>query len=653
MPNKPTHYAILLLILLIAFVLRVASLTDVPPGLTHDEANHGREAIGILDGNLAFYFPLNYGSEPLYSYSVAGSMALLGENLFALRFVGAIFGVLTIALLYSWVRRWFGDPRLALWASGLTAVSYWALVGSRMALRATLLPFFMLAAAYFFWRIIGQRPRQLWNIVGLGVAIALTLHVYLAARVLWVIFPAFVIYLALVKRPLFKQVWRPLALSLLLTGLLVIPMFVYLESNPEAQTRLEMLDGNLNEARQGNLQPLVNNAKRALFAFAIPSYGDQFLAYNLPGKPVFAPVTAVLFVIGLLTCLWFWKRPRYLFVLLWFGAGIAPSLITGPTANTTRNIGALPVIYLLPVIGFVTISTFLQGRFKLSPKWVQVAAVLWLAGVGLLTVRDYFGRWATEPDVRAAYQTTIIAALDYAETELPPERPTIVSSVYPGSAHDTSIAMVVLNDKEKVLRWVDARRALMIVGTGPQNLLVPASTPLHPHFQQWVEPIETIPMRPDDLDSSFSAYTLNPPAVPAEAMANFNGAVELLSAEWLAEQVPAGGVAELLTVWRVIDPEKIGARVPPAYTTEMILFTHVLRPDGTILTQADQLDAPSWGWQTGDLFMQIQQMYVPPETAADSYPAIVGFYEEQSGIRPSLLNGTDTFAPLPPLTISP
>ena len=67
--------AVLLLILLLAFALRAWNLTGVPPGLTHDEANHGREAIDILDGVFRLFFPLNYGSEPIYSYTVALSMA--------------------------------------------------------------------------------------------------------------------------------------------------------------------------------------------------------------------------------------------------------------------------------------------------------------------------------------------------------------------------------------------------------------------------------------------------------------------------------------------------------------------------------------------------------------------------------------------------
>ena len=69
---------LLALILLAAFALRIWQINAIPPGLTHDEANHGREAIGILNGVYLYFFPLNYGSEPLYSYTVALFMAALG-----------------------------------------------------------------------------------------------------------------------------------------------------------------------------------------------------------------------------------------------------------------------------------------------------------------------------------------------------------------------------------------------------------------------------------------------------------------------------------------------------------------------------------------------------------------------------------------------
>ena len=112
----------ILLILLLAFALRLYALTEVPPGLTHDEANHGREAIGILQGMTLFFFPLNYGSEPLYSYTVAGSMWLLGESLFALRLVNVLFSVATIGLTYLWVQRRFDQTTALLTAVLLTII---------------------------------------------------------------------------------------------------------------------------------------------------------------------------------------------------------------------------------------------------------------------------------------------------------------------------------------------------------------------------------------------------------------------------------------------------------------------------------------------------------------------------------------------------
>ena len=43
-------------------------------------------------------------------------------------------------------------------------------------------------------------------VAGFAVAIAATLHTYLAARVLWLIFPLFIVYLALVHRERFRSV---------------------------------------------------------------------------------------------------------------------------------------------------------------------------------------------------------------------------------------------------------------------------------------------------------------------------------------------------------------------------------------------------------------------------------------------------------------
>ncbi|MCB9430897.1 MAG: glycosyltransferase family 39 protein [Ardenticatenaceae bacterium] len=670
--------AFLILLILLAFGLRIYAITDIPPGLTHDEANHGREGMEVLDGVYRYYFPLNYGSEPIYSYTVAGSMALLGENLFALRYVNIVFGLLTISISYAWSKRQFG------WEVGvLTAVlltlSFWPLASSRQALRAGMLPFFTVASVSAFWQMGRNRaqidlinadfftkllhrrwlnqenPANLRPILLLTLALLATLHIYLAARVSWLMFPAFLIYLALFHRPLFRRWWLPAAIGLLLTGLLIIPMFIYLANHPEAQTRLGMLDGTLQAVASGNVVPLLKTASEALLAFVWSGYGDQFLAYNIPGRPVLDVITAVFFLIGLLVSLWRWRQPRYAFVLLWFGIGILPSLLTGPTANTTRNLAALPVIHLLPALGAVAAGS------KLDNRWLKAGlTAVWLLFTTITTNRDYFIRWAQSPEVRSAYQHTLVETIAYWRTH-PSDGSLLFSTVYPGPVHDNSIATVLAHNQLPDNRWTDARWALVLPSGSDLRLFIPASAPPHPAFLSLLNPLETITLRPTDLDPSFTVYQLSDSRpewlqdLPTGG-ANFNNAITLLRAVWLASTTPPGGVAELLTVWRVADPSRIAPAIPPAYAPEAKLFTHVLRDDGSILTQADQLDAPAWSWQTGDIVIQIHQLWVPPETAVSTYPTRIGFYEpthdQRTPIVDAVGNPVDDAANVAPLEIA-
>lgn len=675
-------YLPVLLILMLAAMLRLVALTEIPPGLTHDEANHGREAIEVLAGDLRFFFPYNYGSEPLYSYTVAGAMALLGKNLLALRLVNVFFGVAAIAITYLWAAQAF-NRRVALVTIALLAISFWPLATSREGLRAGMLPFFWGVAVWFFWRFFqakGQMGRfasmQMSAILGFALALAATLHIYLAARVVWVLFPAFLIYLALVNRPLARRGWRQVGIGLGLTAVLVLPMFLFLRQNPDVQPRVGMLDSSLQAVRDGNLLPIFQNARDALLAFAWPGYGDQFLAYNIPGRPVFDGLTAVFFILGLLITLYRAVSHKPLaisadqftihhsrltinyssaFLLLWFLLGIIPSLITGPTANTTRNIAALAPVHLLPALGFVAGADWLLAHMRVG--WMKqlllvVTAVSWLFVAGFWSARDYFIHWGQAPDVRTAYQVTQIAMFAYAQRQ---GQETLLSTALPGPAHDASIAMVTYPQAR--LRWSDARYALLWPRGQAAHALIPASTPPHPFFAPSLRPQETITLRLNDLDPYFTFYEMDaPPAhwLRGAAIANFGGAVLLRHADWLEEEVRGGETAVLLTVWQVIDPERVGPRVPPANTTDAVLFSQILH-EGGVLAQRDSLEAPSWDWRTGDVIAQLHPISVPEHANPGTYRAIVGLYDRSSGVRLPVVddkgNILETFADVPALVI--
>lgn len=74
-----------LAVILAAAALRFAGLGRTPPGLYRDEAFYGLDAVNVLRGQHALYFPANNGREPMFVYLVALSLDLLGRSPFAVR----------------------------------------------------------------------------------------------------------------------------------------------------------------------------------------------------------------------------------------------------------------------------------------------------------------------------------------------------------------------------------------------------------------------------------------------------------------------------------------------------------------------------------------------------------------------------------------
>ena len=92
----------LLLIMATAVFLRLHNLADAPPGLTHDEADHGITALSILnDGVRDLYFTVGHGREPLYDYVTAGMMRIVGQTYMAGRLTAALFSLIMLFAMFA------------------------------------------------------------------------------------------------------------------------------------------------------------------------------------------------------------------------------------------------------------------------------------------------------------------------------------------------------------------------------------------------------------------------------------------------------------------------------------------------------------------------------------------------------------------------
>ena len=659
------EWVLLVLILCLAAGLRLYRLDSVPPGLTHDEAGHGHDAVAILRGARPIYETVGYGREPLYDYWIAGLMALFGPTGGTLRFSPVLPGLIALLATFAWVRLAFDGPT-ALAAVALQAASFWSLSTGRQALRSGLLPALFTIGIYFYWRSVHgamaspisdarDRPGRWWMVL-FALLIGATLYTYTPARVLWAVFPVFLVYLVLFHRVAFRHIWLPTLVAVLIGLLLAMPLFAYLQTHPGAEQRLAMLDAPLRAFMGGDASLLLSRVWGGLAGFLVPGRGDDFLAYNIPGRPVFDPLTGALFLAGVGLCLARWREPACAFSLMWFFVAVSPSLVSwGATASSTRSIAALPVAFLFPALFVVRGARWAAARWGPWAAWVaRVVCVGLIVATGATSARDYFVAWGESPDVRAAYQHTLVEIAGYLDGQAA-GGVVALSDVYPHAPHDPYVFEMGLRRRDLSLRWFDARRALLLPPDVKARLVAPSGASLDAYFAglPGFYLRERVEMRADDLDPFFDVYDWEP-QVALDALreraqgtlldvalpVDFGGALQLIGYDLRTPEVVPGGTVELITLWRVTDPQPLWPRNLSDADEDLVLFTHALDAAGTVVGQEDRLDAPAWDWQAGDVIAQLHRFTLPSAFSPGLISLEVGAYRYAGPTRlPVLVDG--------------
>lgn len=635
------------LILLLAAALRLAGLTTTPPGMTHDEADHGITAQSILDGARDIYFTVGYGREPLYDYATAAVMAGGGETIFSARLTAAFFSLLVIAGTYAWVRRAYDAPMALLTAAAL-AVGFWPVMAGRQALRSITLPALFVLAVYWFWRGLesvsrssDRSPRTMALFAVAGLLLGLTAYTYIPARILWLIFPCLVIYRMIATRSWQGRLWAMIGLMLLAALLVAAPLLLHLRANPGLEVRVAELSAPLSAALTGDMTQLWGNITGSLRLFVFE--GDPTWRYNIAGQPWLGPIVGILFAVGLVWAIWLAVRGAWrgesrvgpgsaaFFTLVWLVAGLSPVLITGPELSMTQAIGLLPVLYVCPALAIMAIYRLAVARWlpddrselaRLTAIGLAVVVCLW---AGQRTAAVYLDRWANEPEVRVQYETAMVTALDYIDEHHGGD--VTVSTITPGQFHSPAIAALTVQNPDVRLHWFDGRQSLLLPASGG-TLVLPGFAQLPDSlapFAADADLITELPMRPDDRDRPLRLYVL-PDTLPElttnESLpAQFGQAAELVGYDLPSSSLAAGADLSLVAGWRLHEP------LPHA-----MMFAQLVGPSG-VVAQSDRLGAPGELWQSGDLLLQDLSFNVPADTPPGTYPLIVGLYTADNGQR--------------------
>jgi 4-amino-4-deoxy-L-arabinose transferase-like glycosyltransferase len=664
-----------LLILLLAAVLRFHDLTLVPPGITHDEADHGLTAWQIVtEGVREIYFTVGYGREPLYDYAVALFMSFMGPTIFAARLVSVFAGLIFIAAMIAWVWRAFDRPTALLTGAGL-AVGFWPLMSSRQALRSIMLPSLFVFAVLLFWLAMENvnrseksrdgffwcTARGLLPFIVAGAVLGLTFYTYIPARALWTIFPLLLLYWLLRDRELWWTMYWRTAVMLLIMAVVAAPLLIYLQSHPAAELRIQQLAQPLLLARDGNWTMLIDQTKNSLRLFFFE--GDPVWRYNLYKRPFLNPVFGFLFLVGLAQALWWAITNRRsvhhlpgsasFFSLSWLVVGFAPVLITGPELSMTQAVAVQPLVYLFPALALASAGAWLARRTGRLPLLSYKAGVALLYCLLLgVTWRDYFQEWANHPQVRVQYESTLITAIDFLNEVGSGEA--LISTITPGRFHSPAVAAMTLTNENVDLSWFDGRGSLLLPTEELATMVIPGFTPLPTVLSDYLETaelVQTLPMRENDLDRPVQIYQLyrqemlddwHERLTPVDA--SFADAVKLIGFDLIPEEASPGQQVSLITMWQAQKP-----------LDEAVFFTHLLGPDGAPLAQSDQLNVPGYSWSPGEIFLQLHQFILPADIQPGVYPLAVGVYTLPSGERLPLTADASgaTLFPLTTLTVAP
>lgn len=643
---------IAVVLLLVAAWLRIHEFGHLPNGLHDAEITDIRVTEAIRSGTVSVYYNLgNDGREGLYHTLLAASTTLTGTGTIGYRLLSLWAGMLVPALVFALGRRLAG-PEAGLAGLALLAFGFWPVLLSRMAIHESILPMLIAVILLSLAVSLPVYPKYPSErglsaaFVSLGVSLGITLYAHPVGIVVVLMSMAFIVYIVRSRQPLSRRRQSYTSFALLLVLTLAIPYVTSSIRLPEISGATRLLA----DYEGFSLDQVFANISGLAFI------GDSSAAYNLPGRPLFDPISVFFMGVGLVAA---WRRrtqPGYALVL------IAVAFL-GPVAllaqKSSMFVGYVPLLPVLALLFGLGISAALNRLNRLG-RGVIVVGLIGLLGFTLWwTGRDLFIRWPELPTVQQAYHTRLGQIADYADRNSP-DIPIVICGWSPlqrPSAERLSDAQMIdlmMNRGDAPVRWVDCVNGLVMTDGGArQHILLPDSSVMqqaHPQVRRWLERAE--PLQDDSLPSdaglvldvvdpladALGVFTVTTPISYApETGANFQfappvsfgGNVTLLGyVPELREFYAPGDWLVLPTYWRA------EGLVPP----DLRLFTHVLSDPGAAPpANTDTISVLPAGLRDRDVFLQVTYVPLPLSLPPGQYSISIGAYQDTSGARLDVL----------------
>lgn len=410
-------------IVVIAAVLRLWQLGNVPPSPDWDEVALGYNAYSIIHTGRDEYgkfLPVILRSfddykPALYSYLAIPSIIIFGLNTFAVRLPSAVFGIISVIAVYFLVKELFKDKLktenlklknifnteiLALLSSFFLAISPWSLQFSRVGFETNVGSALNILAALFFLKGL-KKPIYL---VFSALFAAFAIYTYQSEKVF---LPLLVLALALIYRRQLFSVPRRYIVSAIIAGFIVVlPMVFYISTNKEALLRVkgtsifsnqtEILKNSITkierDGKNHDTLGLILDNRRIVYAKTIVAgYISHFdlnwlfikgdlSRHHAPNMGLLYLFELPLVLLGIYLLIFGkFDRKAKLFVFSWFLLAPLPASITTGVPHAVRTMNFLPTWQIFSAIGLVGIIQLLSNiKLKiLNLKILYIVGILY------------------------------------------------------------------------------------------------------------------------------------------------------------------------------------------------------------------------------------------------------------------------------------
>jgi len=423
--NKKIIWGLLIGIIILAAVLRLWQLGQIPPSQDWDEVALGYDAYSLIHtGRDEFgkFLPVVLRSfddykPALYAYLAVPSVYVFGLTAFAVRFPSAVFGILSVLAVFFLVRELFENYKykdyLALITSFLLAISPWSIQFSRVGFESNVGTALNIFVVLFFLKGL-KKP---WFLSLSAIFAGLAIYAYQSEKVFT---PLLVLVLALIyHKGLLGNKKKYIASALVIGAFVVLPMILYMLTDNSSFLRLkgtsifnyqtEILSTQVQDIKRDDLNNdklgfILDNRRLVYAKTIVGGYLSHFdlnwLFIRGDIERHHAPNMGLLYLYELpflLLGLYFlafgsevagFNKKTKLLVFSWLLLAPLPASITTGVPHAVRTLNFLPTFQIITALGILSAFIYMN-KFKRLKYFLMVI----LAGVFIFNFTYYLDQY--------------------------------------------------------------------------------------------------------------------------------------------------------------------------------------------------------------------------------------------------------------------